>query len=192
MTRFDESLENVDGIIPPKPKWHFVKPWDRHGLILVTAGVSYILVGIAFLLSEETETRRKNLQYAIDIMPYKCWCMVFIVVGVIAIISSRWPSTPRTLGYSILTGWTAAQAAVYILGGLSDPLNLSYVATGFVWCLVGFLWWAIGGLICPPTERGSRGRNASPRCHYNRSLDSGIVSNSHTTGGSESEPKHSN
>lgn len=168
-------------------KWHHVKPWDRHGLILMTAGLAYILIGIAFLSSEVTQSREDNLRHVLRVMPYDVWCAAFVVVGIISIISSRWPSKPRTLGYATLTGWTSACAGFYIIGGLSEPMNTAYVAIGFVWGMMGFLWWAVSGLVCPPNERGSRG-NTSPHRHHLGCSDCGSVGACHTESVVAGEP----
>lgn len=170
-----------------KPKWHAVKPWNRHGLILTVVGVAYILIGITYAIAPPSEARREALHLAFSIMPFSWWGVGFIVVGIISTMSSRWPSLPRTLGYSTLTGWSAAWAGFNIVGGLSQhDTHLSYAAGGLAWGLMGFLWWAISGLICPPKERGVRGRPApyrEPSCRF----DCGIVRVSDAAGVIESK-----
>ena len=82
-------------------------------------------------------------------MTYELWGFVFMTVGVLAIISSRWPPVSETWGYQALTGLSAGWAAFYLMGVLfhdSSPSNLS----GFLsWGLIGFLWWAVSGLVNP-------------------------------------------
>ncbi|ADD81037.1 gp039 [Rhodococcus phage ReqiPoco6] len=170
-----------------KPRWNAVKPWNRHGLILTVVGIAYILIGVTYILAEPSEARQEALSFALSIMPYDWWGVGFVVVGIISTMSSRWPSLPRTLGYSTLTGWSSAWAGFHIVGGLSQhATHLSYAAGGLAWGLMGFLWWAISGLICPPKERGVCGRPApfrEPRCRF----DCGIVRVSDTAGVIESK-----
>lgn len=189
MTKSDGLTDlGLGNLLAPSPKWNHIKPWNRHGLILLTAGFAYILIGIAFMLSEETPTRRENLHHMLSLMPFDWWCVGFVIVGVLSVLSSRWPSKPRTLGYGALTGWTVLWSGFYIFGGLSDPLNWGYVATGLGWAMLGFLWWAVSGLICPPSERGSHGSSASPYRHCARSPDSSVGCNLDTTSSVESQP----
>lgn len=190
MTKSDGLTDlGFSGILAPSSKWNHIKPWNRHGLILLTAGFAYILIGIAFMLSEETPIRRENLRHMLSLMPFDWWCVGFVIVGVLSILSSRWPSKPRTLGYSALTGWTVLWSGLYIFGGLSDPLHWGYVAIGLGWGMLGFLWWAVSGLISPPSERGSRGSCASPYRHCARSYNSGLGCDLDTTTSIESQPK---
>lgn len=176
----------------PHTKWHFVKPWDRHGLILLTAGISYILLGITYSLSEVTQSRRDHLELMIDIMPFELWTKGFFVVGVISIISSRWPSKPRTLGYATLTGWTSLWSGFYIIGGLTEPMGEAYISVGLAWATMAFLWWAISGLISPPKERGDREYLASPHRDHLGSIDlrPGGIRDPEIVGESESEKPH--
>lgn len=169
------------------PKWMSIKPWNRHGLILTIAGLAYILIGIGYVISNETPSQTEVMKFAFLFMPYTGWGIGFIVVGCIAAMSSRWPSLPRTLGYSTLTGWTSAWAGFHVVGGLSQhATHLSYVAGGLAWGMMAFLWWAISGLICPPKERGVSGR-AAPYRESSCRFDCGIVRRSNPTDGIEGE-----
>lgn len=138
------------------PKWYSFKPWNRHSLILLTTGVIYVAIGIMFSLQPATQLREENLKFALTIMPYFGWAIGFMVVGVFTMITSRWPSMPKSLGYSALTGWTAAWAAFHIFGGAATG-NTAYIASGFAWGMIAFLWWAVSGLVAPPKERTSGG-----------------------------------
>ncbi|QGJ88014.1 membrane protein [Gordonia phage Avazak] len=139
-----------------EPKWYSFKPWNRHSLILITTGFIYVAIGIMFSLQEATQLREENLKFALIVMPYLGWAIGFMVVGVFTMITSRWPSMPKSLGYSALSGWTAAWAAFHIFGGAATG-NTAYIASGFAWGMIAFLWWAVSGLIAPPKERTSGG-----------------------------------
>lgn len=138
------------------PKWYHTKPWTRHGLILVTAGIIYSAIGVMYMLQPATRLREENLKFALAIMPYFWWGFGFLVVGVATIISSRWPALPKSFGYSFLSGWTAAWSGVHVFGGASTG-NMAYIAAGFSWAMIAFLWWAVSGLWPPPKERMSGG-----------------------------------
>jgi len=129
------------------------KPWDRHGLILTTVGVSYILISIVLLLSDQSTSGLSNVKDILAVAPYPYWCGALIVVGCASILSAILNSIPRTLGYVVLTGWSTFWAGVHIIGGLSYPMDLSYVSLGMIWALMAFLWWAISGLLSPPKEK---------------------------------------
>lgn len=136
------------------PNWYSFKPWNRHSLILLTTGVIYVVIGIMFFLQPATKLREENLKFALIIMLYPGWAIGFIVVGVFTMITSCWPSMPKSLGYRTLTGWTAAWAAFHIFGGAATG-NIVYIASGFAWGMIAFLWWAVIGLVAPPKERTS-------------------------------------
>ncbi|QPL14681.1 membrane protein [Gordonia phage Schwartz33] len=142
-------------------KWYHVKPWSRHGLILTTAGITYVAMGVMYASQPATELRSENLKLALEIMPYFWWGIGFVVVGGITIISARWPYAPKSLGYSVLTGWSTAWAGFHIFGGLGTG-NTAYVASGFSWAMVAFMWWAVSGLISPPKERTIGGVLTTP------------------------------
>lgn len=138
----------------PYANWHTPKPWSRHSLILVIAGVAYISTGIAYIFSEQTASREAALVYAIRMMPFEYWGGVFMLVGFVALLASRWPSWPKTFGYTVLTGWSAAWSAFYIVGAMASTAHISYFSTGLIWALVAFMWWAISGLISPGDTGG--------------------------------------
>lgn len=162
-------------MITPKSVWTQVRPWDRHGLILLIAGLTYILIGVAYMVSEDPYVDQDQLRLALYIAPYFVWYVGFIVVGVIAMVSSRWPSTTRPIGYAALTAWSTAWAGFHIIGGLSQPINVTYIVGGLMMGMLGFLWWAISALICLPNERGTRAELAAPYRCCDSCLDSSLV-----------------
>lgn len=165
--------------------WNTFKPWDRHGLILMVAGIINVLIGAAFVSSP---TARLG-DISINIFPGNTVYYGFIIAGAIAVMSARWPSKPRTLGYTALTGWTSSTGCVYIWGGFEEQ-NASFLATGLIWILMAFLWWAISGLISPPSERARSGV-PSPHRDHSGGFDRYASGYSDTTLFSQSEPSNS-
>lgn len=127
-----------------------VRPWTRHSLVLLVAGLAYIGIGFSYVYANETnDTNMTAIRLAMKWMPLDYWGAVWIVVGALAIISARWPPISKTWGYSAMTGMSAAWAAMYVIGVvvLGGPL---YQINGvFVWGTLAFMWWAISGLIAP-------------------------------------------
>lgn len=125
-----------------------LRDWQRHSLVLAVAGTVYLLVGVSYILAEPNPTREIALRIALDWMPFGAWGIVWIAVGSLAIISSRWPPASETWGYTTMTGLSAAWAGFYLAGiFLGAPAqNISGV---LVWGLMAFLWWAISGLVNP-------------------------------------------
>lgn len=169
-----------------KIPWYFFRPWNRHGLILTTAGLVYIAVGIMFITQEATELRAENLKLALNILPYAGWGVVFIIVGCVTVVSARWPSAPKSLGYSVLTGHSAAWAGFHIFGGTAAD-NAAYIAAGFSWALVAFMWWAVSGLVAPPKEREIGGYPYSA-WHLAGCADCGSICVCNTETGLEGKP----
>lgn len=134
--------------------WLGIRPWQRHSLVLMVAGLVYVLIGLSYILTEPTPSRALALKYALVLASVDVWGWVFILSGILSIISARWPPISETWGYTVLTGLSAAWAAFYLVGivfGHSPTANISGV---FSWGLIAFLWWAISGLINPPPKRG--------------------------------------
>lgn len=126
-----------------------VRPWNRHSLILVAAGLTYISVGVTRLHTNGDVGTDHSLYYADRLMDLPYWGFVFIFVGLISIVSARWPFHPKNLGYTALSGCSAGWGAFYIVGFSPDPSGYAALGVGLMWTLVAFLWWGISGLISP-------------------------------------------
>lgn len=126
-----------------------LRPWQRHDLILLVAGIIYILVGVAWVIAEPNHGREVALQILLSVAPMPFWGAVFIAVGTTCVVSARWPPVSETWGYVVLTSLSMGWGSAYLLGivlGNSPWTNIS----GFlVWGLVSFMWWAVSGLKNP-------------------------------------------
>lgn len=132
-----------------KPRWLGLRPWKRHSTILMVAGFLYIPIGLGYALSPATEGRTNSLKVILQVAPIQVWGGAFVLAGVLAMISSRWPPLTETWGYMVLTGISSGWAATYFLGWAffhSPPTNLGQT---FIWAVLAFLWWAISGLPNP-------------------------------------------
>lgn len=127
-----------------------LRAWQRHSLVLAVAGTVYVLVGASYILSEASPARESSLRVA-SWLPFDAWGVVWIIVGLLAILSSRWPPASETWGYTAMTGLAAAWSAFYGFGILlgAPAQGISGV---LVWGLVAFMWWAISGLVNPTVE----------------------------------------
>lgn len=126
-----------------------IRPFERHSLVLMVAGFVYIAIGFTYLTAEPTPVRVHALQYALNWLSYNHWGVVFMLVGLMAIISSRWPPISETWGYVVLTGQSAAWALFYMAGVVFGDAANSGLTAVMSWGLIGFLWWAISGLVNP-------------------------------------------
>jgi hypothetical protein len=132
----------------PHP-WQGMRPWTRHSLVLLVAGLIYVGIGFAFCFTRPTGAKEQALHFALKWWSFQTWGVIFIVAGVLAVISSRWPPVSRTWGYSVLTGLSAAWAAFYGVGIFFADSPTTNLTAGLSWALVAFLWWAISGLRDP-------------------------------------------
>lgn len=128
-----------------------LRPWTRHSLVLAVAGCAYIAVGATYLLSEPAESRESALHVALNLMDMHGWGIVWVAVGLSAILSSRWPPASETWGYSVMSMLATWWACCYFAGVLLGAENQS-VSGGLVWALVAFMWWAVAGLINPHAQ----------------------------------------
>lgn len=132
-------------------KRHYVgiRPWTRHSLVLIVAGTVYTTIGIVYLNTPQHGPTWRALDIAREWFSLDSWGVVWILVGVLAILSARWPPKVETWGYMALTALSAGWGAFYVLGVTFGENTLGSLATGMMWLLVAFLWWAISGLISP-------------------------------------------
>ncbi|MBA2952103.1 hypothetical protein GON03_18990 [Nocardioides sp. MAH-18] len=128
-----------------------LRPWQRHSLVLAVAGAVYVCIGLSYIFSEATPSREASLQLAISWMPLPAWGGVWILVGLLAILSSRWPPASETWGYTTMTGLSAGWAAFYAVGIIMGAPHQG-ISGVLAWGLVAFLWWAISGLVNPGAD----------------------------------------
>lgn len=134
---------------PLDHNWLGVRPLRTHSMVLVVAGLVYIAIGISYLSAEPTFQRLQALKYALLWLDYNNWGYVWLLVGVISVISSRWPPISETWGYTVLTGQSAAWALFYATGILFGDSPNSNVSGVLSWGLIAFMWWAISRLVNP-------------------------------------------
>lgn len=126
-----------------------LRPWTRHSVVLMVAGLIYIAYGISLIAAVPTESRSRALSIALAFFPIGFWGTIWILVGAMSIISSRWPPVAETWGYVALTGLSAGWSAVYFTAIVFDGSPTTNFSGVLVWGLVAFLWWAISGLLNP-------------------------------------------
>jgi hypothetical protein len=143
----------IKNYYPDRHPWKGIRPFKRHSLVLLVAGGVYVLIGISYISTGATPARRASLVVAERWMSFEAWGFVWILAGVLAIVSSRWPPVSKTWGYMVLTGLSAAWAGFFLMGMIFADAPDSNATGTFAWGLVGFLWWAISGLLNPNDVR---------------------------------------
>lgn len=128
--------------------WLALRPWQRHSLVLTVAGLVYVIVGIVYAATPLTPAREQGLWLALRLMPIGAWAAVWILAGLCAIISGRWPEFSDTWGYVALEGLSSGWAAIYLLSCFHRQ-HWSGLSGVCVWALVAFMWWAVSGLRNP-------------------------------------------
>lgn len=129
--------------------WRGIRPWTRHSLVLLVAGLVYTAIGFAYFFAPMEGRRSASLVVALNWMPIQGWASLFISAGILAVISSRWPPIADTWGYTVLTGLSAGWATVYAMGVIFEQSPTANLSAAFLWGLVAFMWWAISGLVNP-------------------------------------------
>lgn len=133
---------------PHDYEWLVLRPWRRHSMVLLVAGLVYAGIGVAFTIAPANPIRDATLRVPLTWMPLGGWGAVFIVAGVLAVISARWPPASETWGYTALSGLSALWSMFYLWGTVLGA-GTAAVPGVFVWGLMAFLWWAISGLHNP-------------------------------------------
>lgn len=127
-----------------------VRPWTRHSLILVMAGLSHLTFGATYLYLEEGGPRMRMLVIPLKTAPVDFWALLFMWVGVLIILSSVWGGHSEKWGYTVATGWSAAWAAQYLIGAyFLQELHAANIAMGTLFTLIAFLYWGVSGLVNP-------------------------------------------
>lgn len=134
-----------------RSKWRGVRPHTRHSIVLSVAGLVYIGTGLLYIYTEPNAARVQALKVALHMMPMQGWGVVFIIAGLLALVSSRWPPASETWGYTSMTGLSAGWAGVYLSGIAVGGAPSQNLTGALVWGLVAFLWWAVSGLVNPAT-----------------------------------------
>ncbi len=106
--------------------------------------------GVAYLNTVLPPERELALEVIVNPVSIQFWGIVFIICGLLSVLSSRWPKYSEKWGYYVLTGFSAGWAAAYLGSIIFDRSPFNNITTAFLWSLVAFLWWAISGLINPP------------------------------------------
>lgn len=140
-----------------------IRPWTRHSLVLMVAGLMYAMVGISYLVTGLDDTRKVSvaghLQFGhkalgvfdLDASDHAIWTFYavnWIIVGALAMISSRWPPASETWGYTAMCSFSTFWSGCYLLS-LNSGSPDRVLSGALVWALLAFLWWAISGLVNP-------------------------------------------
>lgn len=126
-----------------------LRPWKRHGLILMVVGFLYTLVGFNYITAPYSPSREHSLSVVLQFAPIQFWGAVFIFAGLLSMLSSRWPPFTETWGYMVLTGMSTGWSATYLTGMIFFGSPATNVTQVILWGCLGFIWWAISGLLNP-------------------------------------------
>lgn len=126
-----------------------IREFKRHSLVLLVAGTVYILIGVSYIATDLSPPRANALDIALRWLTIDQWGAVFIMSGLLAILSSRWPPFSETWGYTVLTGLSSGWAAFYVVGVLFADAAATNLTASLSWGVIAFLWWAISGLVNP-------------------------------------------
>jgi hypothetical protein len=125
-----------------------LRPWQRHSTVLFVAGVVYVLIGAAYALTKPTAAALAA-QILVHDVPRPAIGAMFVVAGLCALASTRWPPAMKTWGYTVLATVSCAWASVFLMGVVLLEAPLSGITGALVWYLMAFLWWGISGLVNP-------------------------------------------
>lgn len=126
-----------------------MRPWTRHSMVLLVAGLAYIGIGCSLIGNDLPPTREQSLIVALRFFPVDVYGWVFALCGGLAVLSSRWPAMAETWGYVVLTGLSAGWGTTYLMGVIVAHTPKANISSALVWGLIAFMWWAISGLVNP-------------------------------------------
>lgn len=132
-------------------RWLGLRSWKRHSTILVVVGFLYVLIGLGYAFSPPTEGRTNSLKVLLQVAPIQFWGSLFMLAGLLAMLSAKWPPFAESWGYMVLTGTSSGWAATYLLGWGFFGSPTGNLGQALLWGILAFVWWAISGL--PNPER---------------------------------------
>lgn len=125
------------------------KRWTRHSLVLVGAGLVYIGIGVAFILSPGYVGKDPSLHSALRLFSLDQWGLVYILAGSLAFLCAFFPLGKKVWGYMVLTALSSAWAFLYVMSTFVNNAPKITLLSGLLWLLLAFIWWAVSGLISP-------------------------------------------
>jgi hypothetical protein len=128
-----------------------LRPWGARGLVLVILGIIWSLLGTHYVLVPWTPNAREALFVPAALAPQWVWGMGWLVAGLLAIVSSRWPPTQDSWGYVALGTTAMLWACFYLFGALRSDL-VSGATGSLVWLAVCGLLYAVSRLAEPPIK----------------------------------------
>jgi hypothetical protein len=125
----------------------------------MVVGILFILIGISYITASPSPARELALKPILQIAPIQFWGSLFVLSGLMAMISSRWPPLTETWGYMVLTGMSSGWGATFLMSIVFFHAPTTGLSQVFIWGILGFMWWAISGLLNPDkTAVTSHGR----------------------------------
>lgn len=132
-----------------------LRPWQQHSQVLAVAGFVYLVYGVIGVGPSWDSPRDRTLTLATYI-PAWIWMLVWVVVGLLALVSTRWPPSSKTWGYTALAGLAACWSVIYATSTLLGADLARNFGGMLVWALVSYLWYAISGLVNPDDVTNGR------------------------------------
>jgi hypothetical protein len=129
-------------------RWWALRPWRRHSLVLLVAGVVYVMIGVGYIFTPTNPQRQAALHVPLALFPLCVWGSVFIAVGLLAILSARWPPASESWGYTTMSGLSSLWAMFYVWGMIFGGSSTNITGAS-LFALLAFMWWAISGLRNP-------------------------------------------
>lgn len=123
--------------------------WTRHSLVLVGAGLVYVGIGVAFILSPGYVGKDPSLKSALRLLSLDGWGTVYILIGALAVAAAFLPSEKKIWGYMVLTALSSGWAFLYVMSTFVNNAPKITLLSGLLWLLLAFIWWAVSGLISP-------------------------------------------
>ncbi len=116
----------------------FRRPWPGtlRGLILWQFGWAFIILGgINYLATTIPEPNRTYLSFALDFAPARLYGWIFIVAGVLAIVSAYCHFDRDRWGYLLTSVLAGSWATVYVCGWLFYDASPRSIGAGVIWFL---------------------------------------------------------
>lgn len=109
----------------------------HRGAVLLVFGVFYMLLGFGNLSATEGGSSALVAAYRWHLTPTSIG-LITMAVGVLAVVSSRWPPRKEVRGYVALSALSWGYSAVYFLGWVSYGIERLWLVAG-LFALLGLI-----------------------------------------------------
>lgn len=136
--------------------WRQLRPWRVHSQVVSVAGACWIVIGVLWATSALTPDIRRSLAFPIELLdfvpglnPGYAIGAGWVLSGLAAVLSARWPAWDETWGYQALAAWAVIWGMFYFTSWAFWGAPARGLRQTIIFGLFAFFVWSISRLVNP-------------------------------------------